>query len=105
MRASLGSSRSTGLRIKDRPAEGFELGQMGGEFGSSSVVVVKVPRVDHPPLPGKGKGKISEIRYSSGSEYLRAVVRYLNVVGPSRVEPSYTEIFVARYRPSVGVWV
>ena len=105
MRASPGSSRSIGLRIEDRPAEGFKLGQMGGESGSSSVVVVKVPPVDHPPLPGKGKGKISEIRYSSGSEYLRAVMRYSDVVGPSRVEPSYVKTFPARYRPPVGVRV
>ena len=105
MCASLGSSRSTGLRIKDKPAEGFELGQMGSESGSSSIVVVKVPPMDHPPLPGKGKGKISEIRYSNGSEYLRAVVRYSDVMGPMRVEPSYAETFVACYRPPVGVRV
>ena len=59
----------------------------------------------HPPLPGKGKKRINEIRYPIESEYLRAAVRYSNVVGPSQVEPSYAEIFTSRYRPPVGIHV
>ena len=54
------------------------------------------------PLPGKGKGKINEIRYRGGSNYLR----YADVVGPSRVEPSFNQIFSTRYGPSSGfqIW-
>ena len=60
MRASSGSSRSVGLRIEDGPAEGSESGQTGGEFG-------RVP-LGGPPSPfGKGKGKVSKIRYPGGS--------------------------------------
>ena len=47
-------------------------------------MVVGVLAVGYLPLPGKGKGNISEIRYPCGSEYLRVAVRYADVVGPSR---------------------
>ena len=56
-----------------------------------------------PPGKGKGKGKISEIRYPCGSEYLRAAVRYADVVGPSRAKPSYAKTFATRYGPPSGV--
>ena len=52
-------------------------------------MVARVLPVGYLPPLGKGKGKISEIRYPGGSEYLRAAVRYVDVVGPSRVEPSF----------------
>ena len=93
MRASFGSSHSTGLHIGDRPTEESEFEQVGGGFGGLPVAVVKAPLVGHPPLPDKSKKRISDIRYPTGSEYLRAVVRCSNVVGPSLVEPSYVEIF------------
>ena len=61
---------------------------------------------EEPPFPlGKGKGKINEIRYPSGSEYLRAAIQNAEVVGPSRVEPLYGEIFAARYGPPFGIQV
>ena len=105
MRAFSGSSRSTGLHIGGRLAEGSKSKWVGGRSGGSPVVVVRAPSVGHPPLPGKGKWRISEIRYPTRSEYLRAVVRCKDVVGPSRVEPSYAEIFTPRYKPSAGVHV
>ena len=59
-----------------------------------------------PPFPlDKGKGKLKEIRFPSGSEYLRAVIQKAEVVGPSRVEPLYGEIFTAWYGPLFGVQV
>ena len=61
-------------------------------------------RIIHPCLE-KGKGKISEIRYPSGSEYLKATVKYADAMGPSRVEPLYEKTFVTRYRPPLGVQV
>ena len=55
-------------------------------------MVVGALLVGYLPPPSKGKGKISEIRYPGGSEYLRVVVRYANVVGPSRAKPSFVKI-------------
>ena len=105
MHASSGSSRYASLHIRGRPAEGSESEQVGGGSGGLPVVAVRAPLVGHPPFPGKGKERISEIRYPTGSEYLRAVMRCSDVVGPSRVEPSYAEIFATRYRPPVGIRV
>ena len=105
MCASFGSSRSAGLHIGGRPAEGSESKQVGGGSGGLPIAAVRAPLVGHPPLPGEGKERISEIRYPTGSEYLRAAVRCSDAVGPSRVEPSYAEIFATRYRPPVGIHV
>ena len=55
------------------------------------------------PPSGKGKGKISEIRYPGGSEYLRAAMRYVDAMGLSRVKPSFAKIFATRYGPLSGV--
>ena len=103
MRASFGSSRSVGLRIEGRLTEEPESGQTGSGLGSPATVVAGVLPVGYLPPPGKGKGKISEIRYPCGSEYLRVAVRYADVVGPSRVEPSYAKTFTTRYGPSSDV--
>ena len=105
MRASFGSNHSTGLHIGGRLAEGFESEQVGGGSGGLPVAAVRAPLVAHPPLLGKYKERISEIRYPTRSEYLRAAVRCSDVVGPSWVEPSYVEIFSTCYRPSVGIHV
>ena len=66
-------------------------------------MVVEVLLVGYLPPLGKGKGKISEIRHPYGSEYLGAVVRYADAVGPSRVEPSYAKTFATRYGPHSDV--
>ena len=66
-------------------------------------MVAGVLLVGYLPPPGKGKEKISEIRYPCGFEYLRAAVRYADTVGLSRVEPSYAKIFATRYGPPFGV--
>ena len=94
---------SVGLRIEGRPAEESMSGQNGcGPNGLAAVVAGVLP-VGYIPPPGKGKENISEIRYPDGSEYLRPGVRYAEVVGPSRVEPSYAKAFATRYRPPFGV--
>ena len=103
MLASSGSSLSVGLCIEGRPDEELESGQTGDGLYSPTAVVAGVLPVGYLPPPGKGKGKISEIRYPCGSEYLRAAVRYANVMGPSQVEPSYTKNFATRYGPPSGV--
>ena len=103
MCASSGSSRSVGLRIKGRPAEDSKSGRPGSELGSPAAVVAEVLPVGYLPSLGKGKEKISEIRYLCASEYLRDAMRYANVMGPSRVEPLFAKIFATRYEPPSGV--
>ena len=58
-----------------------------------------------PSHSGKGKSKVSEIRYPSGSDYLRAATQNAEAVGPSRIEPFFRKTFAARYRPPFGVHV
>ena len=105
MRASFGSSCSTGLHIGGSPVEGSESEHVGGGSGSLPIVVVRAPLMGHPLLPSKGKKRIIEIRYPTESEYLRAAVKCSDAVGPSRVEPSYVEIFATHYKPPVGIRV
>ena len=105
MHASSRSSRFAGLHIGGRPVEGSESEQVGGGSGGLPATAVRAPLVGHPPLPENGKERISKIKYPTGSEYLRAAVRCSDAVGPSRVEPSYAEIFASRYRPPIGIRV
>ena len=90
---------------RHRPTEEFESRWIGGGSDSLTAVVNKAPPAGHQSPPGKGKGKISEIKYPSGSEYLRAVVKYADTVGPSRVKPLYEQTFITRYRPPLGIQV
>ena len=78
---------------------------MGGGSGDLLSAAVRAPLVGHPPLPSKGKERISEIKYPTRSEYLRDALRCSDAVGPSRVEPSYAKIFATRYRPPAGIHV
>ena len=105
MRTSSRPNRSSGLRIEGRLAEEFESRWTGGGSGSLATIVDRAPPAGHPSPPSKGKGKISEIRYPSGSEYLRAAVKYADAVGPSWVEPLCEQTFINRYRPPLGVQV
>ena len=106
MHASFRSSHSIGLRIEGRPTEESVSGQTGGGLGGPTTVVTGVLPVGYLPSLGKGKGKISEIRYPGGFEYLRAAVRYVEAVGPSQVEPSYAKTFATRHGPpsDVKIW-
>ena len=103
--ASSGSNRSVSLHIRDRLAEGSESELVGGGSGGFPFAAVKTPFVGHPPLPSKGKERIREIKYPTGSKYLKVVVRCSDAVGPSWVEPSYAEIFATHYKPLVGIYV
>ena len=103
MHASSRSSRSVGLRIEGRPTKESESGRTGNGLSSPTAVVVEVLPVGYLPPPSKSKGKISEIRYPCGSEYLRDAVRYADTVGPRRVEPLYAKTFATRYGPPSGV--
>ena len=100
---SMGPSRSSVLRIGNDSTEASSARRTSGESDSLAVVVHRVAP-GGPAFPlDKGKGKISEIQYPNGSEYLRAAIQNVVAVGPSRVEPSYGEVFAARYRPPFGV--
>ena len=100
----MGPGRSSVWRIGSI-AEASSSGRTGGESDSLVVVVHRVAPEEPPFLLGKGKGKINEIRYPSGFEYLRAAIQNDEAVGPSRVEPLYGEIFAARYGPPFGIKV
>ena len=94
---------SVGLRIEGKPAEESVSGRNGGGLGGPVAVVARVLPLSYLSPLSKGKGKISEIRYPGGSKYLRAAVRYAEVMGPSRVEPSFAKICATRYGPPSGV--
>ena len=99
----MGPGLSFVLRIGSNPAEAFSSGRTD-KGNDSFAMEVHRASLGEPPFPlDKGKGKINEIRYPSGSEYLRASIQNAEVVGPSRVEPLYGEIFMARYGPPFGV--
>ena len=57
---------SMGLRIEERSAEESVLGRNGGGLGGPVAAVAEVFPIGYLPLPGKGKGKISEIKYPGG---------------------------------------
>ena len=105
MHTSSEPSRLSGLRIGGRSTEGSDLGQTGRGSGRPSIVVDRVPLAGPLSPHGKGKGKVSEIRYPSGSAYLRATVQNVEAVGPSWVEPSFGHNFASRYKPPFGVRV
>ena len=58
---------SVGLRIEGRSVEESATGQNGGVLGGPVASVAEVLPVGYFPSPGKGKGKISKIRYPGGS--------------------------------------
>ena len=105
MRTSSGPNCSSRLHIEGRPTEEFESRRTGRGSGNLAAVVDRAPSTGHPPPLGKGKGKISEIKYPNSSEYLRVVVKYADAMGPSRFELLYEKTFVTRYRPPLGVQV
>ena len=99
----MGPGRSSSLRIMGDPSAISSSGRTGG---SSDRLTGVVPRdaPGEPPFPlDKGNGRIDEIKYPGGSEYLKSAVQNALAVGPSRVEPLYGEIFARRYRPPFGV--
>ena len=64
----MGLGRSSVLRIGSNPAEASSSGRIDGGNDSLAVVVHRAAPGE-PPFPlDKGKGKINEIRYPSGSE-------------------------------------
>ena len=101
----MGPGRSSILCIGSNPAEASSSGRTDGGNDSLAVVVHRAAPGE-PPFPlDKGKGKIKEIQYPRGSEYLRVAIQNAEAVGPSLVKPLFCEIFAARYGPPFGVQV
>ena len=99
----MGHGRSSSLHIG---GDSFVVSDSGQASGASD----RLARVafrdapSGPPLPlDKGKGRIDEIKYPVGSEYLKSAVQKALAVGLTRVEPLYGETFASRYRPPFGV--
>ena len=101
----MGLGRSTSLRIGGDSSVVTGSGQTGCASDRSAGVDLRdAPREPHFPL-NKGKGRIDEIKYPGGSEYLRSAVQNALAVGPSKVGPLYGATFTRRYMPPFGVRV
>ena len=101
----MGPGRSSSLRIGGDSSVSAGSGWTGGPSDRSAGVVLR-DTPGEPPFPlNKGKGRIDEIKYPSGSEYLKSAVQNALAVGPSKVRPLYGATFAKRYRPPFGVRV
>ena len=101
----MGPGRSSSLRIGGDSSAEPDSGRTCGESNCLAVVALRDALGEPPLLLGKGKGRIDEIKYPVGSEYLKSFVQNALAVGPSKVEPLYGEIFARRYRSPFGVQV
>ena len=81
----MGPGRSSSLRTGGDSSTVPDSGRTGGESDRLDVVALR-DAPGEPPLPlGKGKGRIDEIKYPAGLEYLTLAVQNSLTVGPSRV--------------------
>ena len=99
----MGPGRSSTLRIGGDSSTEFGSRRTGGKSNRLPMVLLRDAPGEPPSPLGKGKGKIDEIKYPVGSEYLKSAVQNALEVGPSRVEPLFGEVFARRYRPPFGV--
>ena len=101
----MGPGRSSSLRIGGDSSVAAGSGWTDGTSDLSAGVDLRdAPR--EPPFPlNKGKGRIDEIKYPGGSEYLKSAVQNALAVGPSKVGPLFGATFARRYRPPFGVQV
>ena len=95
----MGSGRSSSLRIGGDSS----VATGSRQTGSASNRFARVDLRDapgEPPFPfNKGKGRIEDIKYPEGSEYLKSIVQNALAVGPSKVRLLYGATFSRRYRP------
>ena len=99
----MGPSRSSSLSIGD---DSSTVAGSGRVRDAPSCLAAVEPRnaPGAPPLPlDKGKGKINQIKYPGGLNYLDFAVQHAVTVGPSKVNPSYGVTFAEHYRPPPGV--
>ena len=101
----MGQGRSSSLRIGGDSSAVTGSGRTGGASDRSTGVNLRdAPGAPHFPLD-KSKGRLDQIKYPGGSEYLKSVVQSALVVGPNKVGPLYGATFSKRYRPPFGVRV
>ena len=95
----MGPGCSSSLRIGGDSSAVASSGRIGN--ASDRSVGVDLPDAPGaPPFPlDKGKGRINEIKYPRGSEYLKSAVQNALALGPSKVGPLYGATFSKRYRP------
>ena len=101
----MGPGRSSSLRNGGNSSDVVGFGRTACAFDRSAGVDLR----DAPGEPlfplNKGKGRIYQIKYPRGSEYLRSTGQNALAVGPRKVGPLYGATFSRRYRPPFGVWV
>ena len=101
----MGPGHSSSLRIEGDSSVVAGSRRVGNaSLRSAGVDLRDAPR-EHPFPLNKGKGKIDDIKYPGGSEYLKSVVQNALAVGPSKVGPLYGATFARSYRPPFGVSV
>ena len=101
----MGLGRSSSLGIGGDSSIAAGSGRTGGASDRSTGVDLR-DAPGEPPFPlNKGKGRIDEIKYPGGSEYLKCEVQNALAVEPSKVGPLYGATFAKRYRPPFGVRV
>ena len=98
----MGPGRSSSLRIRGGSSAAAGFGRTGNASDRLTVVDLRdAPGV--PPFPlDKGKGRVDQIKYPGGSEYLQSAVQHALAVGPSKVGPLYMATFARHYRPPFG---
>ena len=98
----MGPGRSSSLRIGGDSSVAAGSGRTGGASDRSIGVDLR-DAPGEPPFPlNKDKGRINEIKYPGGSEYLKFVVQNALALRPSKVGPLYGATFARRYRPPFG---
>ena len=101
----MGPGRSSSLRIRGDSSAIPGSGRIGDASDNlNRVDLRKAPREPLFPLD-KGKGRIDEIKYPRGSEYLKSAMQNAVAMGPRRIKPLYGVTFTRRYRPPFGVQV
>ena len=101
----MGLGYSSSLRIEDDSSAVPGSGRTSDASNNLNGVALRnAPGEPFFPLD-KGKGRIDEIKYPRGSEYLKSVVQNALTVGPSRIEPLYGATFARHYKPPFGIQV
>ena len=101
----MGPGRSSSLLIGGDSSVAVDSRRTGGTSDLSARVDLRDAPGEAPFPLNKGKGKIDEIKYHGGSEYLKSAVQNALAMGPSKVEPLYGATFARRYKPPFGVRV
>ena len=101
----MGPGRYSSLRIGGNSSAVVGSGRTSDASDRSARVDLRgAPGAPSFPLD-KGKGRVNQIKYLGGSEYLKSAVQNALAVGPSKVSPLYGATFARRYRPPFGVRV